>query len=244
MRCTLPSYPPPHHFQECGLHTPTSHFPNSPPHPHITSRIPPHSPFPRKTWKHLFNSCVPFALNYGFPSYPHRMPFGSVCQHTPPHALTLLTLSSQFHSSSRLTPFPSNLTLSLAKLDKASWKMETSSMKVGIFPLSKAWDLLLPIRPSFPCFLLIQLTLLAISPHPKSSSSHWLLSSLSCLSLGCLTLVEDPRGVSWFSRLFKRPLTPSFLTILHSIVMLPNSLHPSLSLSLSLLSYCFTSFGY
>jgi hypothetical protein len=67
-------------------------------------------------------------------------------------------------------------------------------------------------------------------PFSQNLKAHAFLD-WSSLLVGFLTFVKDPRGVSLASHAIKEPLPHSFLTILLSIVMLPISLHLSLSLS-------------
>ena len=67
---------------------------------------------------------------------------------------------------------------------------------------------------------------------PKSLWFHWLFFSVELSSLGSLTLVEDPRRVSWLLKLFKRPLTHSFLTFHSCNVMLLVFHHPIFSIFL------------
>jgi hypothetical protein len=115
-------------------------------------------------------------INAWLPSTSH-VPCGSV-SHTLPHTLSL----------PHVFPFETHALMGNLRFHSLN-HMETSHVKVGNITLKEETPfaslyvgLLLPItHPLSNGHLTLHFTSHAISPYPKIMSSHWLLSSMSCL---------------------------------------------------------------
>jgi hypothetical protein len=205
---------------------------------------------------HSFNLNLPWDLHPSWGMSPHSLDlFGNSFESglwAPPHEVRPL---STFHVDCRSvshTLHPHSLTSSHLSLEthaflfrtcafplEGRWKHLLGSGNISIKDGRKAWASPLANAHLLPCFLTLHLIHL---PFPFNLKAHALIGWISprvVSSLGCLTFVEDPRGVSLASYAIYE--TSHSLIIHHSSQYCYATKFSSLSLSLSLPS-CFIGF--
>jgi hypothetical protein len=174
---TLP-HPSTSHLGVCPTHSPIPN-PHIPPHP---SRKLTHSSYLTYSFLDLHpHSHVLFgnSLNMKRGSlHPPLTCLSGMCSSFHPHASILSELSLSTQETSRIVSFEnSRFVLERWIKTHVKWKHPTSKRNLTLklyvgFLLDQCASLWWPPHSPF--------TFLSFPPHLKSSSSHWLLSSLSC----------------------------------------------------------------